>query len=92
LDDYISEVGILTRKADEEMRVREIERQDAVRREAQAAKAAAGVCVCDCVCDFLFLCRVQALKTDYYFFSRFTFPKLKTHQLYCCSQEAGGPS
>ncbi len=52
MDDYISEVGILTRKADEEMRVREIERQDAVRREAQAAKAAAGVCVCDCACDF----------------------------------------
>jgi len=52
LDDYISEVGILTRKADEEMRVRETERQDAVRREAQAAKAAAGVCVCDCACDF----------------------------------------
>ena len=92
MDDYISEVGILTRKADEEMRVREMERQDAVRREAQAAKAAAGVFVCDCACDFFVAVSVRALKTVYYLFCRFTFPKPQTHQLYCCSQEAGGPS
>ena len=92
MDDYISEVGIVTRKADEEMRVREIERQDAVRREAQAAKAAAGVCVCDFACDFFVSVLGSSAKDYYYLFSRFTFPKLKTHQLYCCSQEAGGPS